>query len=1010
MRKATGKVVSLVLALALVVTSFSSTFAFAATKSETATDVHAVKETVYLANLSNYADSAVGLQKAKDNGQNLFNITEYVKSANKGEGPWLETKDHIHVNDEIEISSVSVSGDNIIRISKVTQSDIDNKKYPDTFAEAGDYVATVRDVKGTGKATVKVLYTAKTTERGEDELTVRGSKNFDVVLLDAMTPVMVSGDWDDEIDNLQKNPQYGNPANSYNDPNAKYDYYAYEETDKGRVYDTGKPVSYETAFVYLPRTKAGSAQATKDADVTLVKANDKKEYGTEQVVSDLDAQQNNKDKYNDTLARTYIVSASGTNNFLEVNDNKVIYGVAKPSVGNTVRLSVASVKVVKDSKAAGEEDKITDIATSKVVEQGTAKVQNKVVGDFSSVDLGDGSQAKVGLNKNDTVLSKSKAYVKLNDSNIYWDVTGADIVAEKSGVAISGGKLGSVSAKGDVTMSNGTVGDITATGKDADHNIEVTGGTTGDLTAANVTVSGATVASITDADVVTVEEGTVSGNISANDVTLAPVNEEASIAVNGTVSATTLLVDGTSGKVAVNGYFAVEDGEDGGTNNESKLTLKGGKASINKINVDYRNTEIVLDAFQGTIPAIQNGHYTGYSETGAVLKSEYTDTSYDDTRATVNGSMEIYTVELNSGAVTFNGNLKVNNVYGSDADFIINAGGLRVTDSIATSNTLRLANTADVAVGTVVYSATSDIADEDSFVGYGFTVKTVAGTNTDSFVIDGVSFSGLSMSQSTAEVVVGDSITLTASAYPNGTTLPANTKIKFYIDGDESYISGLNNGDGTATLTAKAYSADFSVLNKATVTAVVVDEFDIDLEEYGAATCVVTVIPEIKSTYTSDTTGNVNVKAGDTYQFKITSLDGKVPTFGIGSPSFKLVASSNEGNNYYFKVQAVGNIGDACGIYINSDPNKVAVLHVTADYTCDTTTVNVPVGGSYQVKITANARPTVAAGNSIYTVEYVSNSGNDYFFKITATQNAKAGDVVGFYVNGGPRAFVATTV
>ena len=34
MRKATGKVVSLVLALALVVTSFSSTFAFAATKTE----------------------------------------------------------------------------------------------------------------------------------------------------------------------------------------------------------------------------------------------------------------------------------------------------------------------------------------------------------------------------------------------------------------------------------------------------------------------------------------------------------------------------------------------------------------------------------------------------------------------------------------------------------------------------------------------------------------------------------------------------------------------------------------------------------------------------------------------------------------------------------------------------------------------------------------------------------------------------------------------------------------
>ncbi len=1010
MRKATGKVVSLVLALALVVTSFSSTFAFAATKSETAKFVHAKDGTVYLANLSNYADSAVELQAAKDNGQNLFNITEYVMDrVNGGEdAPWLETKDHINVNDEIEISSVSVSGDNIVRISKVTQSDIDNKKYPDTFAEAGDYVATVRDVKGTGTATVKVLYTAKTTERGEDEITVRGSQNFDIVLLDAMTPVMVSGDWGDEINNLQKNPQYSdNKQTSATDIPAdqNYEYYAYELDKEGNeVHDTGKPVTYETAYVYLPRTAVGSADATMDGNLTLAKANEDKKYETEAAA--LDNAQGDKKEYNDKLARTYIVSASGTNNFLEVvNGNEVIYGVAKPSVGNTIRLSISSVKVVKDSKNPGEEDKITNIATSKVVEQGTAKVQNKVVGDFSSVDLGDGSQAKVGLNKNETVLSKSKAYVEL-DNGIYWDVTGADIKATKGSVAISGGKLASVTAAGDVTMSNGTVGDITA----ETHNIEIAGGSTGDLTAANITVSGATVASITDADSVKVEEGTVSGDISANDVELAPLNEEVSVAVNGTVTAETLLVNGTSGKVSVGGYFAFEDTEDDAQHTDSKLTLMGGNASINKIDVDYRSTEIVLDAFQGTIPAIQNGNYTGYAETGAVLKSEYTDTSYDDTRATVNGAMNIYTIELNSGAVTFNGNVSVNNVYGSEADFIINAGGLRIVDSVATSNTLKIANAADVAVGTVVYSATSDIADENSFVGYGFTVKTVSGTNTDSFVIDGVSFSGLSMSQSTAEVVVGDSITLTASAYPNGTTLPANTKIKFYIDGDESYISGLNNGDGTATLTAHQYSSDFSVLNKATVTAVVVDEFDIDLEEYGAATCVVTVIPEIKSTYASDTTGDVNVKAGETYQFKITSLDGKAPTFGIGSPSFKLVASSNTGNDYYFKVQAVGNIGDACGIYINSDPNKVAVLHVTADYTCDTTTVDVPVGGSYQVKITANARPIVAAGNSIYTVEYVSNSGNDYFFKITATQNAKAGDVVGFYVNGGPRAFVATTV
>ena len=1005
MRKATGKVVSLVLALALVVTSFSSTFALAATKSEFTDDVHAKDDTVYLANLSNYADSNGELQQARKDGKNLFNISEWVNA--NGDTAWLETYDHIHVSDELEISSVSVSGDNIIRVTKVTESNLSDYSM---VAKEGDYVATVRDAKGTGTATVKVLFTAKTTERGEEELTVRGSMSFKVVLLDAMTPVLTSGTVGDALNNLQKNPQYSQNKQSDANPAApadqKYEYYAYEMKDGKKVLDTGKPVTYDTANLVFPRvdenTVGADAQAVKVPVTNVVFANDDKEYGNTFSGKDLNDLTN--DQLTDVLNDTYIVSATGTNNYLEADDtNDIRYGVAKPSAGNTIRLTVSSVKVEKDKN-----DKIVNIATSKVVTQETAKVENRVEGKISNVDLGDGSQQMIGLNKNTAVLSKSKAYVQLEDS-IYWDVTGADIVST-TGVDVSGGKIGDINASGDVTVSNGTVGDIEAAGK-----IDLAGGSVASVKATggnDVVVSGATVAEIAGAANVTVSEGKVTGDVTAtNLVSLEPLNEEVEVSIGGTVTAEQLTVDGTVGKASVAGYFAVEDTEDGtGNQTDSRLTLKGDKASINKIDVDYRPTEILLDSFQGTVPAPANAKYTGYAETTPVLKSDDSDDYYGETRATVNGALNIYTIELNSGMVTFNGKVNANNVYGSDADMVINAGQLYISDSVATSNTLRLANAADVAVGTVVYSASSDIADEDSFIGYGYTVKAVSGTNSDSFVIDGVSFSGLSMSQSTAELVVGDSITLTASAYPNGTTLPANTKIKFYIDSDEGYISGLNNGDGTATVTAKAYSTDFSVLNKATVTAVVTDEFDIDLEEYGVATCVVTVIPEIKSTYTSDTTGNVYVKAGDTYQFKITSLDGKVPTFGIGSPSFKLVAQSSQGNDHFFKVQAVGNIGDACGIYINSDPNKVAVLHVAADYTCDTTTVNVAVGASYQVKITANARPTVAAGNSIYTVEYVSNSGNDYFFKITATQNAKAGDVVGFYVNGGPRAFVATTV
>ena len=50
------------------------------------------------------------------------------------------------------------------------------------------------------------------------------------------------------------------------------------------------------------------------------------------------------------------------------------------------------------------------------------------------------------------------------------------------------------------------------------------------------------------------------------------------------------------------------------------------------------------------------------------------------------------------------------------------------------------------------------------------------------------------------------------------------------------------------------------------------------------------------------------------------------------------------------------------------------------------------------------------AGNSSYTVTFVSQSGNDYFYRITA-KTAKVGDGVGFYINSASTpAFVATTV
>ena len=939
MRKATGKVVSLVLALALVVTSFSSIAAFAATKTETGTATVDTNKDLYLAN-TNGVDEPV-------EGSKYFNLTDYIFN----DGVKLETYDHIEINggnsdkDTIEISQVTVSGSSIVKVTKVNS---DKNAYD---ADEGDYIVSVRDAKGTGTATLNVLLTGKTTERGDDEITVRGSVQIKLTLLDAKTPILVN-----DVPEFGKEP--GSIGGLQKNPNGTVEV----EGEKDRAATTA------TAFVVKP-VAAGTAIAFYETQKVVEKSKDNNDYDE-----------------ND-----YVVTATGTRSYLSVDEsnNTITFGVTEPAVGNTVRLSVYSTKKVTSDNYC---------TTDKTVVQGTSKVENKVKGAIASIDVGDGSKANVN-DKDDTLLSKSKTYAKMAD-NKYWDVTGAEVVDTGDGLTITAGRLGNVSTSGTVTVNDGTVGTLSTSGT-----MNLDGGSVSVAKdAATINVNGATVGEIKDAATVTVTSGKVTGAVNATDVSLSPLNDEEPVSV-GAVKAVTLTVDGTNAAAAAASFFAKETEK----NPNSSVELIGKNASLGAVDFDYRNTVMTLRGFVGTVPAPTKGTYTGYDATGATITTD----SEGETNATVSGNLAIANINLESGTVAFTGNVKVDNVGGSEATMVINAGALNITESVATSNTLKIADAADVAAGTVVYTAASEIADESSFVGYGYTVKVVSDKTTDAFVIDSISFSGLTMNKTEAKILLGTSETFTASAYPNGTTLPEGAYIKFFLDGDENYVSGVDNGNGTATITAKKYDATFDVLNKATLTAQVYDQYDIQLEEYGEATCAITVIEKPETTYVSDTTGNVNVVAGNTYQFKITSTNGAVPQFAVAGDGsiFKLVAQSNEGNDYFFKVQAVGTVGQVCGVYVNKEATPVATLTVSADYTCDTTTVNVAVGATYQVKITANSMPTLAAGNSIYSVAFASQSGNDYFFKITATQNAKAGDAVGFYINGAPSpAFVATTV
>ena len=982
MRKATGKVVSLVLALALVITSFSATFASAATTTESGEVKSVANDTIYLANLNGL--KGTDLADAKNDGQDRFNLSALIEDTVK-----VETYDHIVIDqaDKIEVTSYSLSGDSVIKINK--ESD-------------GKLTAILRADNSKGTAYVNVLYTAKTERDDGEEVTVRATQKFTIVVLDRATPILSSNSdaesskFGKELDGLtalNKNPQA--TTSGYT-----------EKTNPGN-----EAVTTGTGYVYLPLTStndskykapvAGQASANGSAVVT---------YDKQSLLDATTKQSNGSVKANNDSTVNYAITVSGTNPFLKVGTGAeatpatvFTYGVADPSVGNTVRVAISSVE---DVTPAGESSNDFYDVVKKVAES-TARVENTVSGTIAKVTLGDGKKHYVGLGGL-TITSKSKIYAQIKIGSgdteaetIWWDVTGANLVNTAAGLDITDGRLASVKASGAITLTDVSVtGDVKA--GDA-NDVTIYGGTVnGEVSGNNIKLyEGATVASVSAKGIVSVLNGKVSGTVEAVTVSVDPENDEATASV-GSVKGGDLTVNGTVGAAAVSSYTAKAA--------EKTVTLQGSKASIGAIDDDYYGTTVDLIGFVGTVPAIKNGYYTGWTATGAMLTSNDVD---DETKATVDGALKIRYIELNSGAVTFNSSVEVSEVSGGEADFIVNPGALRILEAVGTANTLKFINNADVALGKVAFYAVNDIADVDSFQRYGYDLSMKASGSYDVYTISGVDFAGLTLDATSVELVKGETAVVTASAYPNGTVLPEGAKIAFYFNGDDSYVKGYKINDTQAELVAVEYNAEFSVLNEGTLTAQVEDEYGIQLEEYGEATCDVKVVAQKAptETYKSDTTGDVVVPSGNTYQFKITSLNGQAPSVVLGSAGvFELVGTAQEGNDYFFKFQAVGASGAATGVYVNGDA-KVATMYVDGNtgYTCDTTTVNVPAGGTYQVKITAASMPTLAAGNSIYTVAFASQEGNDYFFKITAT-SAQAGDVVGFYINGGPRAFVATTV
>ncbi len=163
-------------------------------------------------------------------------------------------------------------------------------------------------------------------------------------------------------------------------------------------------------------------------------------------------------------------------------------------------------------------------------------------------------------------------------------------------------------------------------------------------------------------------------------------------------------------------------------------------------------------------------------------------------------------------------------------------------------------------------------------------------------------------------------------------------------------------------------------------------------------------------TFISDTTYDFIVKGN--YQFKITSTNGRAPTFLFGTGGvFNTQLVKVVGNDYYIKLTAIGKLGAKAGLYVNGVKLLVATVGTTvSSVKCDTTSsFKVKAGAGYTFKLTADKKPIFVAGTSaVFKVIFIKAVGKDYYYKVVAV--GKVGAATGFYINSQKPSVATATI
>lgn len=945
MKKFRGKALAAVLSLALVVSSFPVTFASASTtKSMSGIVSNQKNDDLYLVNggTSNTVD-------LKD-----WLVADDTLQTNKREG----------VSDT-KIAAIShVSGDSLVSLSLSNDDDNATLKLKSSSKD--------------GTEVISVLYKGDYTDDDGVDYTVKARKNVTVHVFNKDSLVFGQARAD------------GDPVQAGKAP-----------ADLKTMPKTRNTEVKIGIFVAEPDDAGNTAKATYDS-VNLT--NDTKTSDTitmpgSGVAYSVDVT-NGEGSFNLPATLTATAAAKDTVSYGTTTTSALTAVIGKSydathttykTDGSTANVTLTFKKVVNGKISSASDDKYllkTKIDDKVDVDQAEINASTSHTAPASdavyTVLKGDNGKTQIsGLSSSSSSDAKP---LDVTNSILVFNTTGKVTVNEKTNLKgiegsvgsldIGDGRVGDITLDtGDVALADGKAGKITIGTDDTDAakaNVTISSGTTGDIDVTDATDGNG---------VVKISGGNV-GNVTSNDSITIDSNDEDTKIVTGTLKAPDMTIYADEASVEVAGLKAKKDGT---------ITIKGDTANIKSIDADSRTTTLQLgdsdDEFVGSVPAPVNA---GNCTIEAVN---------DDTRATVNGKVDVDTIDLSdtSSKVTFDNDIKAETVEG-DGTMTMKAGSLYVSGSVS-SATLKLSDPT-LAAGTTVFKAKSDSVDADDFTCYGFTLTKSEGTNVDTFKIDTLKFAGLGMNKTTSSIAKGQSETFTASAYPGGTSLPTGYTVGWELDGGSSDVFKMTSTGNTATVTVNSIDPNFASENKTTLTAKLYDEdgYEVDEEDYGSATCDITAIavPVIQS----DTTKDFTLAHGASYQFKITDA-AAAPVMTSGTAGIVDIANvGKSGNDYFIKVTAKGATGAKTGLYVNGTKLLVLTVGGAAAFTSDTTKdVTVKKGASYQYKITSSVAPTFTVGSAnAFHYTLVSHSGNAYIYKITAV--GAVGAATGVYVNG----------